>query len=155
MSPPNPPIRVLIENRRARHDFTLEQTFEAGISLLGSEVKSLRSGQANLQDAFVQLRADGAWLLGLHISMYSHSTQENHEPLRKRRLLLHQHELSKLNKAVKQKGMTLVPYRIYLKGSLIKVEIAIAKGKKSHDKREAMKERDAKREIARARGGRT
>ncbi len=154
MSQAKDPIRVLIENRRARHEYTLETTFEAGISLLGSEVKSLRAGQANLQEAFVQIKDDGAWLLGLHISPYSHTTRDNHEPLRKRRLLLHAHELQKMEKAVKQKGMTLVPTRIYLKGSRIKVEVAIARGKKSHDKREAMKERDAKREMDRAKSRR-
>lgn len=147
-------VKVLIENRRARHDYILEQTFEAGISLLGSEVKSLRAGQANLQEGFVQLKDDGAWLLGLHISPYAQATHEQHEALRKRRLLLHSHELSKMLKATKQKGMTLVPTRIYLKGSRIKVEVAIARGKKSHDKREALKERDAKREMSRAKGHR-
>lgn len=154
MSQAKTAVRVLIDNRRARHEYILEQSFEAGIALLGSEVKSLRAGQANLQEAFVQLKDDGAWLLGLHISPYRHTTRDPHEPLRKRRLLLHRHELQKLEKAVKQKGMTLVPTRIYLKGSRIKVEVAIARGKKAHDKREALKERDAKREMARARGRR-
>jgi len=144
-----PPIRVLIDNRRARHNFELIDRFEAGISLLGSEVKSLRAGEANLHEAFVVLEDDGAWLRGLHINPYRYATHEQHEALRPRRLLLHRHELAKLAKARGQKGMTIVPTKVYLKGSRIKVEIATARGKKLHDKRHALKERDAKRTMRR------
>ena len=144
-----PVIRVLLENRRARFEYTLLDSFEAGVALLGSEVKSLRKGEANLLDAFVQLKRDGAWLHGLHINPWPFATHDKPEPLRPRRLLLHEHELSKMDKAVRQKGMTLVPVRIYLKGSRIKIEISISKGKKLHDKRATMKERDAKRDLAR------
>jgi SsrA-binding protein len=151
MSENQPVIRVLLENRRARFEFTLLDTFEAGIALLGGEVKSLRGSQANVQEAFVQLKRDGAWLHGLHISPWPFVQHDKPEPLRPRRLLLHESELAKLDKAVRQKGMTLVPVRIYLKGSRIKVEVAIAKGKKLHDKRATMKERDAKRDLARER----
>lgn len=151
MPDPTPPIRVLIDNRRARHEYELLDTFEAGVSLLGSEVKSLRGGLGNLQEAFVQLKDDGAWLLGLHISPYAWATQEQHAASRPRRLLLHHHELAKMWKATRQKGMTVVPVKIYLKGSRIKVEVALARGKKLHDKRQSLKERDAKRDMERHR----
>jgi len=151
MTDATPPIRVLIDNRRARHEYLLLDSFEAGISLLGSEVKSLRAGEANLQEAFVTLRADGAWLHGLHINPYRWATHEQHEALRPRRLLLHRHELAKLRKATGQKGMTIVPTKIYLKGSRIKVEVSLAKGKKLHDKRHSLKERDARRDMDRHR----
>lgn len=141
--------RSLVENRRARHDYELTDRFEAGISLLGSEVKSLRAGHGNLREAFVRLRDDGAWLMQCHISPYEQANINNHEPTRPRRLLLHAHELSKLRKATAEKGMTLVPTKLYLKGSKIKLEIAIGRGKKSHDKRHSLKERDARREMAR------
>ena len=151
MSDPQPVIRVLLENRRVRHEFTLTDSFEAGVSLLGSEVKSLRAGEANLQEGFVQIKKDGAWLHGLHINPWPFVNQELPNPLRPRRLLLHEHELAKMDRAVRQKGMTLVPVRIYLKGSRIKVEVAIAKGKKLYDKRASLKERDAKRDMDRRR----
>jgi len=146
-----PTIRVLIDHRRARHEFELLETFEAGISLLGSEVKSLRAGEANLQEGFVTLKDDGAWLHGLHINPYRYATQEQHAATRPRRLLLHRHELAKMVKATRLKGMTVVPTKLYLKGSRIKVEIAIARGKKLHDKRHSLKERDAKRDMDRHR----
>ncbi len=142
-------VRVLVENRRARHEYHLEELFEAGLALLGSEVKSLRAGQANLAEAWVRLAPDGAWLMGAHIAPYVEANRQNHEPLRPRRLLLHASELAKLERGTKREGMTIVPVRLYLKGSRVKLEIALAKGKKLHDKREAIKERDAKREMAR------
>jgi SsrA-binding protein len=151
MADSTPPIRVLIDNRRAKHEYELIDVYEAGVSLLGSEVKSLRAGQANLQEAFVTLKDAGAFLHGLHISPYSHATLEQHAATRPRQLLLHRHELAKMQKATRQKGMTLVPTKIYLKGSRIKVEVAIARGKKLHDKRQSLKERDAKRDMARHR----
>jgi SsrA-binding protein len=144
-------VRVLVENRRARFDYALEDTFEAGIALAGSEVKSVRMGKANLQEAWVRLDADGAWLMGCHISPYAEANRFNHEPLRERRLLLNRSELAKLRKQVSIRGRTIVPTRIYLKGSWVKVEIAVATGKKLHDKRHAIKERESKREMARSR----
>ncbi len=145
-----PATRDLIVNRKARHDYFLLDEFEAGISLLGSEVKSLRAGNGNLQESHIQLRDDGAWLYGCHISPYEQANRNNHEPLRPRRLLLRKPELEKLRKGTREKGMTIVPTRVYLKGSYIKVEIALAKGKKQHDKRHDIKDRDARREMDRA-----
>jgi SsrA-binding protein len=151
MAKPDPnAIRVLVEHRRARHEFYLEQSFEAGLSLLGSEVKSLRAGNANLAEAWVRLTADGAWLMGAHIAPYVEANRQNHDPLRPRRLLLHQAELAKLDRGTRREGMTIVPVRLYLKGSRVKVEIALARGKKLHDKRESIKEKDARREMRRA-----
>jgi SsrA-binding protein len=144
-------IRVLIDNRRVRHEYHLLESFEAGLVLLGSEVKSLRTGSANLQEAWIRIAPDGAWLMGCHIPPYEQANRQNHEPLRQRKLLLHHHELAKLEKGTRQQGLTVVPVRLYLKGSRVKVEIALAKGKKLHDKRQAIKARDAKREMDRAR----
>ncbi|TNE88649.1 MAG: SsrA-binding protein SmpB [Deltaproteobacteria bacterium] len=140
--------RSLIDNRRARFEYFLKDTFEAGIVLLGSEVKSLRAGRANLQEAWIRLDEEGATLVGLHISPYEQANRNNHEPMRPRRLLLHGTELNKLQKG-KDKGLTIVPTRIYIKGRYIKVEIALAQGKKLHDKRQTIKERDLDREMRR------
>jgi SsrA-binding protein len=143
-------IRDLVTNRKAKHEYTLSDTFEAGISLLGSEVKSLRSdGSANLVDAFVELRPQGAFLLGFYIAPYSHATHEQHDPRRPRQLLLHKHELSKLSKLTKQRGMTIIPTRVYFRGSRVKVEIAAAKGKKQYDKRQSIKKRDIEKQLRR------
>lgn len=150
MSPPNP-IRDLVVNRKARHEYTLLDTFEAGLVLVGSEVKSLRAGQGNLQEAYVRLDRGEAWLVNCHISPFEPANRNNHEPLRPRKLLLNQNELSKLKKGTGQKGMTIVALRIYLKGRRIKLEIALGKGKQLHDKRQTMKARDAKRDIERRR----
>jgi SsrA-binding protein len=145
------PIRVLIDNRRVRHEFLLDESFEAGMVLLGSEVKSLRAGNANIGEAWIRIDDQGAALVGCHIAHYAEANRQNHEPVRDRRLLLHGHELAKLVRGIRQRGMTVVPVKLYLKGSLIKLEIALAKGKKLHDKRETLRERDAQREIDRAR----
>ncbi len=142
-------VRDLVTNRRARFDYQLEDRFEAGLSLVGSEVKSLRAGRANLQEAWVRLDDQGAWLIGCHISPYAEANRNNHDPLRERQLLLRKTELTKLHKAVSSKGRTVVPVRLYIKGSWVKVEIATAVGRKSHDKRHAIKEREAKRDLAR------
>jgi SsrA-binding protein len=141
-------VRDLVTNRRARFDYALEDTFEAGIALLGSEVKSLRAARGNLQDAFVRLDRRGAWLVGCHISPYPEA-RDNHEPLRERQLLLHAHELSKLRKATAERGKTLVALRLYLRGPRIKLELAVGKGKKLHDKRESIKERAHRRDMRR------
>jgi len=144
-----PPVRTLIEHRKARHEYAIFDTFEAGLSLLGSEVKSLRIGRGNLKEAFVLIKPDGAWLMQCHISQYTHANRQNHDPIRPRRLLLHRHELNKLRRGTREKGMTVIALRMYLKGSRVKLEIALAKGKKLHDKRHALKERDATREMRR------
>ena len=144
-------IKNLIVNRKARYEFFIYDQFEAGLSLQGSEVKSLRAGKANLQEAHIRILPDGAWLYGCHISLYTEANRNNHEPLRPRRLLLNRAELNKLHRGVAQKGMTVVPLRLYLKGSLIKVEIALAKGKKLHDKRQGIKQKDARKEMQRNR----
>lgn len=142
---------MLIENRRARHEFHLEDAFEAGIALVGSEVKSLRAGNANLSEAWVRVASDGAWLVGAHIAHYVEANRQNHEPKRERRLLLHRHEILKLSRNIKLRGLTVVPVQVYLRGSRIKVQIALAKGKQLHDKRETVRRRDAEREMARGR----
>lgn len=145
-----PRERALIENRRARHEYDLGDSFEAGISLLGSEVKSLRGGRGNLQEAWVRIDDEGATLIGFHISPYEQANRNNHEPLRHRRLLLNRSELAKLRKGT-EKGLTIVPTKVYVKGRYIKVEITLAKGRKLHDKRHAIKERDVVREMRRQR----
>lgn len=142
-------IRDLLVNRRALHEFFVEDRFEAGIVLLGPEVKSLRQGLANLQEAWIRLDKEGsAWLEGCHISPYREANRFNPEPTRARRLLLRAPELAKLHKGTAEKGLTIIPLRIYLKGRFVKLEIALAKGKKLHDKRATIKERDARKEMA-------
>ena len=143
---------VLAKNRAARHEFHILETFEAGIELLGTEVKSAREGRVNLKDAYGKTRKGEVFLVNAHISPYTHGNRENHDPLRPRRLLLHRREIRKLAKAVETAGLTLVPLAMYLKSGRIKVEIAIAKGKKIHDKREDSRKREAEREMARETG---
>lgn len=152
MSDPKSATRDLVVNRRALHEYLIEARWEAGIALLGSEVKSLRAGLANLQEGWVRLTPEGAQLEGLHISAYEQANRQNHEPVRSRRLLLNASELQKLSKGVKEKGFTIIPLRIYLKGARVKVEIGLAKGKKLHDKRHAIKARDVRRDIDRGDG---
>ena len=142
-----------VSNRRARYDFALEDRFEAGIVLTGTEVKSLRAGTANLQDAFVMLARDGVDLVNLYIAPYTHAGHTEHVESRKRRLLLNKSEIAKLRKGTEQKGYTIVPTKLYFKGGRAKVEIALGKGKKSHDKRDTIAERDSKRALDRVRKG--
>jgi SsrA-binding protein len=137
-------------NRRARHDYHVDETLEAGIMLIGSEVKSLREGKANLSDSYARIDKGEAWLLNAFISPYGPSSQFGHEPTRTRKLLLHAREIEKLIGKVKEKGYTLVPLRLYFKEGRAKVEIALARGKKMHDKRDTIHEREAKRDIDRA-----
>jgi SsrA-binding protein len=144
-------VKEITNNRKARFEYHIFDTFEAGLSLVGSEVKSLREGRVSLAEAFVVLRPTGAWLRQAHIAQYKWANINNHDPLRERQLLLHKHELVKIRRSVREKGMTIVPLRMYFKASRIKIEIALAKGKKLHDKREAIKARESKREIARSR----
>lgn len=142
--------KVLAQNRKAFHDFFIEETFEAGIVLTGTEIKSIRRGKANLRDAYARIEGREVFLHNLHISPYEQGNRFNHDPLRTRKLLLHRSEISKLIGASREKGYTLVPTKMYLRNGFCKVELGLAKGKKQHDKREAMKKRDADREIAKA-----
>jgi SsrA-binding protein len=145
-------IKVIAKNRKAKFEYFLLEEFEAGIELKGSEIKSIRAGQVSLSEAFVRLDGKQAWLVNCHIAPYDQANRFNHEPKRERRLLLHKREIIKLWNEVRQKGVTIVPVQIYLKDGLAKVQIAIAKGKKMHDKREIMAKRDADREIRRRTG---
>ena len=137
-------------NRRAFHDYFIDEKYEAGIQLTGTEVKSVRNGRANLRDGFVRIDGHEAWLENVHISPYAEGNLMNHEPLRPRKLLLHRKEISTLIGKVKQKGYTLIPLRLYFARNHAKVEVGLARGKRQYDKREAIAARDAKREIERA-----
>jgi SsrA-binding protein len=143
-------VKIVCQNRKAYHDYHIEETVEAGIALLGTEVKSLREGRANLKDSYVLIKGREAFLLNCHISPYSHGNILNHDPLRTRKLLMHTEEIDKLGGKASTKGYTLVPLKIYFKDSFAKVEIGVAKGKRFFEKRETIKEREAKREIERA-----
>lgn len=145
-----PGIKIVCQNRKAYHDYSIEETTEAGIQLLGTEVKSLRDGKANLSDSYVLIKDSEMFLFNCHISPYSHGNIMNHDPLRTRKLLLHKKEIGRLMGKARQKSFTLIPLKIYFKGSYAKVEIGLAKGKKVYEKREAIKEREAKRTIERA-----
>jgi len=143
-------VKVISQNRKAYHDYHIEETVESGIALLGTEVKSLREGRANLKDGYVILKSGEAFLLNCHISPYSHGNIMNHEPLRTRKLLMHRKEIDRLRGKVEGKGFTLIPLKLYFKDSFVKVEIGLARGKKLFEKRDTIKEREAKREIAKA-----
>lgn len=149
-----PGTKLIAQNRRARHDYLVEDTVEAGIVLTGTEVKSCRAGRVNLADAYAKVEGGEVWLYGAHISPYSHGNRTNHEPTRRRKLLLHRGEIAELERAVAQGGRTLVPLRMYFKHGLAKAELAVARGKRLHDKRQASAERDAERQILRALGRR-
>ena len=140
---------IVTANRKAYHDYFIQETYEAGISLLGTEVKSLREGKANLKDSYAIIKNNEVFLLNCHISPYSHGNIQNHDPLRTRKLLLHAKEIDKLLVNISQKGFTLIPLKIYFKNGKAKVEIGLAKGKRQYEKRESIKEKEAKREIAR------
>jgi SsrA-binding protein len=142
--------RDMAVNRRAYHDYFIDEKLEAGLMLTGSEVKSVRNGRTNLRDGFVRIDGNEAWLENVNISQYTQANLMNHEPMRPRKLLLHRKEISSLIGKVRQKGYTLIPLRVYFSRNHAKVEVGLARGKKQYDKREAIAERDAKREIARA-----
>lgn len=142
--------KLLVENRKARHDYFIEETYEAGISLTGTEIKSVRSGKANLRDSYARVERGEVFLHNMHISPYEAGNRFNHDPLRARKLLLHRSEIRRLIGETRKHGYALVPLRLYLCGGLCKVELALAKGKKNYDKRESEARRDAQREIARA-----
>ena len=143
-------MQPVCQNRKAYHDYSIEETLEAGMSLVGTEVKSLRDGKANLKDSYVLIKDMEAFLFNCHISPYSHGNIMNHDPLRTRKLLLHKKEIMRLQGKIAQKGYTLVPLKIYFKNGRAKVEIGLAKGKREYEKRESIKEREANREIEKA-----
>ncbi|MGA9408743.1 MAG: SsrA-binding protein SmpB [Bacteroidota bacterium] len=141
--------RIAISNRKARHDYEVLDSFEAGIVLKGSEVKSLRLGNANLQDSYAYLKEGEVWLSGMHISPYEQANILNHDPLRERKLLLHKKEIRKLVGKTSEKGLTLVPLKVYFKKGRAKAEIGLCRGKRSYDKRAAIAKRDTEREMRR------
>lgn len=143
-------VRSIAENRKARHDYFIEETYEAGIALVGTEVKSLRAGRVNLRDGYASIERGEIFLENVHISPYEQGNRFNHEPLRKRKLLMHRDEILRLFGKVREKGYTLVPVRLYFKKGRAKVEIGLAKGKKAYDKRDDIAARDVEREMARA-----
>lgn len=142
-------IKIVATNRKASHEYFLLDRFEAGIVLQGSEIKSIRAGQISLAEAYVRVDGEEAWLMDAHIAPYDHAGIFNHEPRRPRKLLLHKSEVRQLWDNVRQKGVTIIPLRVYLKEGRAKVEVAIAKGKKLYDKRESIAKRDAERDIER------
>ncbi|MBF9129624.1 SsrA-binding protein SmpB [Plantactinospora sp. S1510] len=144
--------KLIASNKKARHDFAILKTYEAGLALRGTEVKSLRAGQASLVDAFAQERDGELWLYGLHIAEYAYGTWTNHQPRRMRKLLLRRVEINKILDRVRDPGLTLVPLSMYFENGWAKVELGIARGRRSYDKRQALAERDANREIAREMG---
>lgn len=142
--------KLVAENRKARHDYFLEERFEAGIVLTGTEIKSVRAGKVQFKDAYISIYKGEAWIKGMHISPYEHGNIFNHDETRDRKLLLHKYEISKLFQKVRLRGYTLVPTKMYLKDGMAKMEIALAKGKDLYDKRETEKLRDAKRQMEKA-----
>ena len=141
--------KIIASNRRARHDYAIEDTVEAGLVLTGTEVKSLRAGRATLTEGFGQITGNEAWLHGVHIPEYTQGTWTNHDPRRIRKLLLHRREIDKLASSMKEQGLTLVPLSLYFSGGKVKIELALARGKRAYDKRQDLAKRDAAREIER------
>lgn len=142
-------VKVITVNRQAYHDYTVERTVEAGISLVGTEIKSIRDGKVNLRSSYALIRQGEVWLENAHIAVYDFGNRFNHEPLRRRKLLLHRREIQQLEAKVATKGLTLIPLKLYLKGGRAKIELGLCRGKKLYDKREAIAERDVKREMER------
>jgi SsrA-binding protein len=143
-------IKIVATNRKATHDYAIEDHFEAGIALLGTEIKSIRAGQANLREGYVQVRGTELWLVNTHIAPYDPAGREGHDPLRPRKLLLHHKEIAKLLTRIQERGYTIIPLKLYLKNRRAKVEIALARGKRQYDKRETIAKREAGRQIERA-----
>lgn len=139
--------RNLAVNRQARHDYSIEETFEGGLVLLGTEVKSCRQGRIQLKDAYARVREGELWLVGLHIAPYTHAYHDNHEPERRRKILLHKHEIKRLLGKTERAGYTLIPLRVYIKGTRIKVELGLGKGKAKSEKKDELKKRIQEREI--------
>ncbi len=142
-------IKIICKNRKAHFNFEIDDSFEAGIALLGSEVKSLRSGRANLSDSYAKFKGGELFLVDAHISPYDQANRENHDPLRDRKLLIHKREMKKLFGKVTERGFSLIPLKLYFKDGKVKVELALARGKKSFDKREAIKKKEQRRELER------
>jgi len=147
---PSGGIKVISENRKAFHDYHIEDRIEAGIILTGTEIKSIRNGRVNLKDSYARLDNGEVWVHQMHISPYEQGNRYNHDPLRPRKLLLHRSEINKLIGRIQQQGLTLIPIKIYLKKGMAKVELAVGQGKKNYDKRQALAEREGKRDIERA-----
>jgi SsrA-binding protein len=145
-----PRDRAIATNRRARHEYSILETLEAGVVLRGTEVKSLRAGLVNFKDSYATVRNGEVWLLGCHINPYSHGTDANHDPERDRKLLLHAKEISRLSGKVAERGLTLIPLKLYFKSGRAKLELGLGRGKKLHDKRSTLREREVKREMDRA-----
>ncbi|MGC8832562.1 MAG: SsrA-binding protein SmpB [Armatimonadota bacterium] len=147
-------IRVVAANRRARHDYFIDETYEAGIALVGMEVKSIRDGRLSLQDSYAEIKDGEAWLYNMHISPYPQAHRFNPEPNRPRKLLLHRKEIDRLRGKLEQRGYTLIPLSVYFKRGRVKIELGLARGKRQYDKRRAIAEREARRELERALSGR-
>ena len=145
-------MKIVSQNKKAYHDYFIEDTYEAGIELKGTEIKSIRKGSANLKDSYIRIKNGEAFLEGMHVAPYEQGNIFNHDPLRTRKLLLHKKQINKLYREVKESGLTLIPTKLYFgdKSSKIKVEVAVARGKKLYDKRQDMKAKDAKRDIGKA-----
>ena len=146
----NQPVKVIATNRKARHDYHIEDTYEAGLVLTGTEIKSIRAGRVNLRDGYATLKDGELWLMNAHIAPYNQGSYTNHEPRRPRKLLMHRREINRIAGRIQEKGFTLVPLRLYLKNNLAKVELGLARGKKQYDKRAALREKETRREIDRA-----
>ena len=144
-------VKIVAENRKARYDYHIEDTYEAGLVLVGTEVKALRGGRANLKDAYAKIKNGEVWVYQMHISPYSHAYYNNHDPLRPRKLLLHAYEIKKLYGKMNEAGYTLVPLRLYFKAGKAKLLMGLARGKRKHDKREAIRKKDEQRDLERAR----
>ena len=143
------PDETIAVNRRARHDYAIEDTLEAGMVLTGTEIKSIRAGRANLAEAYARIERGEAWLIGAHIAPYEQGNRNNHEPTRTRKLLLHRDQIAELVGKTQAKGLTLVPLRLYIRNGMAKLELGVARGKKAHDKRRTIAERDMRRELER------
>jgi SsrA-binding protein len=143
-------VKVIATNRKARYQYQFHDTYEAGLVLMGSEIKSIRAGRVSLQEGFVVIEDNEAWLVNVHIAQYNPASRQNHEPRRRRKLLLHRREIDRLQSRAQEKSFTIVPTKLYLRDGRAKVEIALARGKKMHDKRQTLAKRDSKRQIDRA-----
>jgi SsrA-binding protein len=144
-------IKIIADNRKALHDYFIEERYEAGMVLKGTEVKALRQGRANLKDAYARIRKGEVYVLQMHISPYTHAYYDNHDPLRQRKLLLHNHEINKLYGKMNERGYALIPLKLYFREGKVKMELALAKGKRKYDKRESIKQRDGQRDLERQR----
>lgn len=143
-------VKTIATNRKARHDYFIEDSFEAGLVLSGTEIKSIRAGQVSLRDSFAMIKEAELWLMNAHIAPYERGTYANHEPRRPRKLLMHRREINRIAGKLQEKGLTLVPLRVYLKDNRAKVELGLARGKKQYDKRATLREKETRREIDRA-----